>query len=104
MESSLKPHDNAKWTVVTYLPFLWRPEEHMFLKPEVTKDFAERVGHPFAFHYEPRLDIAVYDSLLDLASKTANELADMRPRDRIDVQSFIWVVGDYNDETERPLP
>jgi hypothetical protein len=104
MESSLKPHDNAKWTVVTYLPFLWRPEEHMFLKPEVTKDFAERVGHPFAFHYEPRLDIAVYDSLLDLASKTANELADMGPRDRIDVQSFIWVVGDYNDETERPLP
>jgi hypothetical protein len=104
MESSLKPHDNAKWTVVTYLPFLWRPEEHMFLKPEVTKDFAARVGHRFASDYEFRLDVGVYDSLLDLASKTAHELADLQPRDRIDVQSFIWVVGDYKDETERPLP
>jgi hypothetical protein len=104
MENSLKPHDNAKWTVVTYLPFLWRPEEHMFLKPEVTKDFAERVGHRFASDYEPRLDIGVYESLLDLASKTAVELADLQPRDRIDVQSFIWVVGDYKDETERAMP
>ena len=42
-----KPHEAAKWTVVTYLPYLSRPETHMFLKPEVTKDFAKRVGHPF---------------------------------------------------------
>jgi hypothetical protein len=45
MERALKPHDSAKWTVATYLPFLWRPEEHMFLKPTATKDFASRVGH-----------------------------------------------------------
>jgi hypothetical protein len=44
MERALKPQDSAKWTVVTYLPFLWRPEEHMFLKPEATKDFAARGG------------------------------------------------------------
>ena len=42
MERALKPHDSAKWTIVTYLPFLWRPDTHMFLKPEVTKDFAAR--------------------------------------------------------------
>ena len=30
IERALKPHDNAKWTVATYLPYLWRPEEHMF--------------------------------------------------------------------------
>jgi hypothetical protein len=104
MERALKPHDNAKWTVVTYLPFLWRPEQHMFLKPEVTKDFAARVGHRFASDYGPHLNIEVYESLLDLSSKTGYELADLQPRDRIDVQSFIWVVGDYKDETERPMP
>ncbi len=104
MERALKPHDNAKWTVVTYLPFLWRPAEHMFLKPEVTKDFAARIGHRFASDYEPRLNINVYESLLDLASKTTHELADLKPRDRIDVQSFIWVVGDYKEESERPMP
>jgi len=102
MERALKPHRAAKWTIVTLLPFLWRPEQHMFLKPEATKDFASRVGHRFANDYEARLDYGVYESLLDLASKTAAELADLRPRDRIDVQSFIWVVGDYKEESERP--
>ena len=104
MESALKPHDSAKWTVATYLPFLWRSEEHMFLKPEVTKDFAARVGHRFATDYEARLDFSVYESLLDLVSKTAAELAQLKPQDRIDVQSFIWVVGDYKEESEQPQP
>jgi len=101
MERVLRPHDSAKWTVVTYLPFLWRPEEHMFLKPEVTKDFAARVGHRFHLDYEPRLDVTVYESLLDLAAQTTTELADLKPRDRIDVQSFIWVIGGYKKEPEQ---
>jgi hypothetical protein len=102
MKRALKPHDSAKWTVVTYLPFLWRPEEHMFLKPEVSKDFAARVGDRFATDYEARLDFAVYESLLDLVSKTTAELAEFKPRDRIDVQSFIWVVSDYKEASEQP--
>jgi hypothetical protein len=97
MERLLKSYDSAKWTVVTYLPFLWLPENHMFLKPEVTKVFAARVGHRFALDYEPRLQIGVYESLLDLVAESADELADLRPRDRIDVQSFIWVVGEYDE-------
>jgi hypothetical protein len=92
-----KPHNAASWTVATYLPFLWRPETHMFLKPEVTKDFAERVGHGFVHAYRAALEMAVYDSLLDLAARTGQEIADLHPRDRIDVQSFIWVVGAYTD-------
>jgi hypothetical protein len=60
IERVLKPHDAAKWTVVTYLPFLWRPEAHRLLKPEVTKDFAARVGHRFASDYAPRFNPDVY--------------------------------------------
>ena len=104
MEKALKPHDSAKWTVITYLPFLWRPEAHMFLKPEVTKDFAARVGHPFASTYEAGLSIDVYDSLLNLVTETERELADLEPRDRIDVQSFIWTVGEYQTGTDAPKP
>ncbi|ESY81895.1 hypothetical protein X740_07990 [Mesorhizobium sp. LNHC221B00] len=100
MEQALKPHESAKWTVVTYLPYLWRPDTHMFLKPEATKDFATRVGHRFASDYEARLHLPVYESLLDLAAKATQELADMQPRDRIDIQSFIWVVGDYQEGRE----
>jgi len=97
MAAALQAEDAAKWTVVTYLPYLWRPDEHMFLKPEATKDFAERVGHRFARDYEARLDIDVYESLLDLTRETEKEIASLEPRDRIDVQSFIWVVGSYDD-------
>ncbi len=61
MERVLKPHVIAKWTAVTYLPFLWRPDAHMFLKPTVTTEFASRVGHRFANEYSPMLDAAVYD-------------------------------------------
>lgn len=92
-----KPHNAASWTAITYLPFLWRPEQHMFLKPEVTKDFAERVGHGFVHAYRAAIDMTVYDSLLDLVARTGQEIADLHPRDRIDVQSFIWVVGAYVD-------
>jgi len=76
----------------------------MYLKPEVTKEFASRVGHRLASDYEARLNIDVYDSLLDLVAKTASELADLKPQDRVDVQSFIWVVGNYKMDSEMPVP
>lgn len=94
----LKSHNCAKWTVVTYLPFLWKPEIHMFLKPMVMKTFAERVGHRFANDYVPELDITVYESLLDLANQTGSKIADLGPRDMIDIQSFIWTVVEYKEE------
>lgn len=104
----LKPHGCAKWTVATYLPFLWRPQAHMYLKPQATKDFATRVGHPLAALYEAQLKFDVYSSLLDLVDETANELSDLaprdRPRDHIDIQSFIWVVGDYREGREGVYP
>ena len=95
MKQALKPHNAATWPVATYLPFLWRPDNQMFLKPETTQDFANRVGHRFANDYESDLRMEVYDSLLDLAAATATAIADLSPRDRIDVQSFIWIVGKY---------
>ncbi|MCY4426441.1 MAG: hypothetical protein OXC05_05365 [Halieaceae bacterium] len=98
LERALKSDECAKWTVTTYLPHLWLPDAHMFLKPQATNDFAARVGHPFASLYGARLDLDVYESLLDLAKKTAEELADLAPRDGIDIQSFIWVVGNYQED------
>ena len=101
MAELAKPFDAAKWPVLTYLPFLWRPDRHMFLKPEVTKGFAERVGHPFVHAYGASPEIGVYESLLDLVARTETEIAAFDPVDRIDVQSFIWVVGAY---TEKDAP
>lgn len=102
MAAALKPHGVAKWTAITYLPFLWNPENHMFLKPEVTKDFAARVGHAFVDDYSPDLNPSVYESLVDLAKTTELELAELSPADRIDLQSFIWVVGNYEEPEAVP--
>lgn len=104
MERVLRPHDNAKWTVVTYLPFLWRPEKHIFLKPEVTKDFAARVQHGLEHNYDSELRLDVYESLLDLAGGIRQQFRHLGPRDMIDVQSVIWVVGDYRDGREVSQP
>ena len=101
MAHVLKPHDAAKWTTMTYLPFLWRPETHMFLKPDVTRRFAARVGHRFEHEYSATADTGVYDSLLDLIAETRAELTPLGPRDNIDIQSFIWVVGEYSVEDEQ---
>lgn len=94
----LKNHNAAKWTIVTYLPFMWRPNEHMYLKPTILKDFAERVGHGFTQEYGAGLDFSVYESLLDLANQTESEIEALSPQDRIDIQSFIWTISKYSAE------
>lgn len=104
MAKALRPHNAAKWAVVTYLPFLWRPESEMFLKPQVTQSFAERVGHRFADVYRADLDLEVYDALLDLVQEARIKLDRLDLRDNIDLQSVIWVVGDYTDPSDGPPP
>lgn len=104
LERVLRAHDCAKWTVATYLPLLWRPETHMYLKPEATKNFATRVGHRLERLYEAQLNFDVYSCLLDLVNVTRTELSDLGPRDGIDVQSFIWVVGNYREDREDVYP
>ncbi|WP_425228997.1 hypothetical protein [Sphingomonas sp.] len=69
----------------------------MFLKPEVTRDYAQRIGHRFQFDYSPDPAADVYRSLLMLVADTKRALAELKPRDSTDVQSFIWTVGAYSE-------
>jgi hypothetical protein len=97
MVAAIRPAASPSWPMLTYLSFLWAPDRHLFLKPQVTCDFADRVGHPFARAYPEGITTGVYESLLDLAAETGREIAELGPKDLIDVQSFIWVVGAYTD-------
>jgi len=97
MRKAVQPYGSFTWPIATYLPFLWAPETQMFLKPTATRDFAERIGHRFAVDYDSDITPAVYESLLSLADDTAAAIAGLGPVDRIDVQSFIWVVGEYRE-------
>ena len=93
-----RKHEAAKWPIVTYLPFLWDSgRDHALLRHKPTTAFAARVGHSFPLDYDARLDRTVYESLLDLFSTTAERIAELNPRDWIDVQSFVWVVSEYRD-------
>jgi hypothetical protein len=79
------------WPVVTVFGFLARPDEHIFLKPQVTKAAAAAYNFPFTYASRPNWD--TYQQLLDFADQLKHDLADLRPRDMIDIQSFIWVLG-----------
>lgn len=98
MAAAIAPFGNASWAMVTYLTYFWRPDVHMFLKPEATRDFAARIGDRFDREYESSLDPDVYSSLLRMTDETHRAIHALDPADRIDVQSFIWVVGAYRDE------
>jgi hypothetical protein len=79
------------WPVVTIFGFLALPREHVFLKPKVTRLAAERYG--FDFDYRSRPNWKTYASLLKFARTVKVDQRDLRPRDQIDAQSFIWVLG-----------
>jgi len=49
-----------------------------------------------------RTSISEFTIACSILRRTAEELSDLKPRDRIDVQSLIWVVGDYKDGREEP--
>lgn len=84
------------WPLVTVFGFLALPETHVFLKPNVTKAAAEAYG--FDFDYKSRPNWATYSSLLEFAGTASEDLRELRPRDMIDIQSFLWVQG--SDEYE----
>jgi len=78
----------AKWTIATYFRFLAEPETEMFLKPEATKAAAEACG--LELDYRPDLNWRTYESLLAVGAHLKEAIEDLRPRDMIDVQGFIW--------------
>jgi hypothetical protein len=84
------------WPVVTVFGFIALPLTHIFLKPNVTRTAARAYG--FDFSYQSRPAWGTYTNLLQFAGQVRDDLQDLKPRDMIDIQSFIWVQG--SDEYE----
>jgi hypothetical protein len=84
------------WPIITVFGFIIRPDIHMFFKPKVTLCAAKQYGFPL--HYTPRPSWRTYAKLLEFAELVRYDIRDLRPRDMIDIQSFIWVLG--SDEYE----
>ena len=77
--------------VVTIFGFVAQPETHIYLKPNVTRRAAHE--YEFDFQYKSRPSWETYANLLEFAELIKRDLKDLKPRDMIDVQSFIWVQG-----------
>ncbi len=79
------------WPVVTVFGMIARPDEQIFLKPNVTRTAAREYGFDLRYTSKPSWD--TYASYLEFASTIRRDLRDLRPRDLIDIQSFMWVQG-----------
>jgi hypothetical protein len=79
------------WPLVTVFGFLAQPETHIFLKPNVTKIAARAYG--FDFQYKSRPSWETYANYLEFAETIRRDQRALKPRDMIDIQSFIWVQG-----------
>ena len=84
------------WPLVTVFGFIAQPDRHVFLKPNVTRIAAREYDFPFEYRSQPNWDS--YASLLTFAGQVRRDQRDLRPRDMIDLQSFIWVIA--SDEYE----
>ena len=79
------------WPLQTVFGFIANPAEHIFLKPRVTQAAAE--FYDYEFDYQSKPNWQTYQSLINFARKIRRDVKDLGPRDYMDIQSFIWVLG-----------
>lgn len=84
----------ARWTTATYFPFILFPNEFMFVKPTVTQNAAAVCR--FEISYRPQVNWGTYQRVLRFSNYLRDQLAALRPRDMIDVQSFMWCIAPKN--------
>lgn len=84
------------WPLVTVFGFIAQPRTHIFLKPLAMRSAARQLG--YEFQYRSRPNWTTYHDFSQMANLAKTALAELRPRDMIDIQSFLWVLGsdEYN--------
>lgn len=89
--STLENIGAAKWTTASYFPFIAQPSIYMFVKPTITQHSAELCR--FEINYSPHLNWLTYKSILEFSEYLLTAISDLKPRDMIDVQSFMWCIA-----------
>jgi hypothetical protein len=79
------------WPVVAVFGFIAQPRTHFFLKPKVTRLATQEYG--YELEYQSRANWGTYADLPNFAAVVRCDLRDLRMRDMIDIQSFLWVQG-----------
>ena len=88
------------WPAATYFLMLLDPENHIFVKPSPWQLLLGELGDKTAWPTRP--NAAAYKRLQSLSRVLFTALAPLKPRDMIDVQSFIWRLSNLvGSETSR---
>ena len=83
----------SRWTIATALPFVARPDLFLILKPEVTKNAAERLRFDLVYHAEPNAH--TFAKLLRMAAALLERLAPLGARDQFDVHAYLGEIARY---------
>lgn len=88
-----------KWTYATYFIFLGDRENRMFVKPTMLQKSLEISRYPLVYDSTPSAD--QYRQILAFCRWLKNAIAELKPRDFVDVHSFMWHMaptGKWADE------
>lgn len=83
----------SKWPYATLFSFIRYPQQHALIKSTAIQNAAKALC--WRINYKPEPNWKTYDAVLRLYSYIRTSLLEegMMPRDLIDVQSFIWAIG-----------
>lgn len=80
----------AKWPILTAYRFLLHPNVDVLIKPSNLANAAEVAR--FEINYRPELNWLTYSTVIKFYEYVREQIADLHPRDMIDVQNFIWCI------------
>ncbi len=80
----------AKWPILTSYRFLLHPQTDVLIKPTNLANAAEVAR--FEINYRSELKWLTYFSVMQFYKHVRDGIADLDPKDNIDVQNFIWCI------------
>lgn len=79
------------WPILTFFPYIAQPKQYMIMKPTAMRAAAGELG--FDLEYSSKPSWTTYERLLQFSELTKDAIADLKPRNNHDVQTFLWVIG-----------
>jgi len=84
------------WPMFTLFPALLQPDTDAILRPSASQTFSHAVKSVFVKVYDPEPSVSTYTAFLELLNDTSKHIAELGPRDYIDLASFVWVSTSYS--------
>lgn len=88
------------WPVLTLFPYIAQPSKHIIMKPTAMMKAAIELGYDLDYSSKPNFQ--TYERLLHLSDLMKRELSDLKPKNHMDTQAFLWVIGSSEYEHLSP--